>query len=181
MLDSTGATPRWVWLTMCAILLILALALGYQLRNALTRLSTVHGELAIAREHATQTKAHIAELKNIITNLNSELGEAKQFQDKLNEANAQISQLSETLKTAEAELEQKQKRVEALQSELENAKDATDQAKQAELWKRLSDRTVALEKATAYRHRLERDLVKAKSQIRKLNSELKAAKADLAD
>jgi len=181
MLDSTGETPRWVWLIICAILLILALALGYQLRNALARLSTAHGELATAREHATQNKAHIAELLNFIINLESELEEAKQFQGKLNEANAQVAQLSETLKTAEAELEEKQKRVEALQSELENAKDATDQAKQAELWKRLSERTVALEKATAYRHRLERDLVKAKSQIRKLKSELKAAEVDVAD
>ena len=141
MPNNTGVTPLWVWLTICAILIISALALGYTLFDARVRLSTAQRELAIARENETQTRTLISEFKNAFANLQSDLAEAK------------------------AKLEKQQKREETLKIELENAKTT-------ESWKLLTERTVALDKATAYRRELEKDLAKAKSEIEKLKSEL---------
>ena len=199
MLKSIEMMSRWAWLTICAILLIWVLGLGYLLVDTQERLSTAQSELAIAKEHASQTaaqmvqtrdaasalksqlselgydanltNAQMAELRNVITNLKSELAEAKKFQGKLHEANAQAVQLNEALKTANTQLEQKQRRVETLEGELE-------QAKTSEIWKLLSERTVALDTATAYRQALEKDLAKTKAEIENLKIELDQAKAE---
>jgi chromosome segregation ATPase len=193
---------RWAWLTICAILLGWALALGYLLVDTQERLSAAQSELAIAKEHESQaaaqivqlrdaasalksqlselgnhanlTKAQIAELRSVITNLKSELAEAKKLQGKLHEATAQVVHLDEALKTANTQLEQKQRRVEALEDELE-------QAKTSEVWRLLSERTVALDGATAYRHALEKDLATAKAEIENLKLELGQAKAEAAN
>lgn len=198
MLESTGMTPRWGWLTICAILLITALPLGYKLFDMRDRLSTMHGELAIAREHVSQTSAkmvklrnaatklksqiselrkqanltnaQMVELRNVITKLKSELVKAKKLQGNLHEAHAQAVQLNEALKTANTKLLEKQRRIDTLENELEHAKNA-------EVWKLLSERTVALDKATAYRQALEKDLANAKLEIEGLKIELDEATA----
>ncbi len=199
MAKSIEMMSRWAWLTLCAILLGWALALGYLLVDAQERLGAAQSELAIAKKHESQaaeqivqlkdaasalksqlselendanlTKAQIAELRSVITNLKSELAEAKKLQGKLQEATAQAVHLEESLKTANMQLEQKQRRNEALADELEKAKTSV-------VWRLLSERTVALDAATAYRHALEKDLAKAKAEIENLKLELDQAKAE---
>ncbi|MDJ0514018.1 MAG: hypothetical protein QNJ62_11310 [Methyloceanibacter sp.] len=190
---------RWAWLTICAVLLFWALALGHLLLDTQERLSAAQSELAIAKEHESQTAAQIvqlrdvvadlksrlsdldnhadlttvqmAELENVIASLKSELAEAKKLQGRLDEVTAQSVQLDEALKTANTRLEQKQMHVESLEDELE-------QAKTSEIWKLLSERTVALDTATAYRQALEKDLAETKAEVKNLKIELDQAKAE---
>ncbi len=199
MLGRIGMIWRWAWLTVCSVLLIGALALGYLLVDTQKQLSSAQDELATAKEYASQTAAQMvqlrnaaialksrlselggnanlartqmAELRTVIANLKSELAEAKKFQGRLHEANTQAAQLNEALKIANTRLEQKQRRVETLEHELE-------QTKTSEIWKLLSERTVALDAATAYRQALEKDLAKTKAEIENLKVELDQAKAE---
>ena len=199
MLGRIGMIWRWAWLTVFPVLLIWALALGYLLVDTQKQLSSAQDELATAKEHANQTAAQMvqlrdaaialksrlseldgnanltrtqmAELRTVIANLKSELAEAKKFQGKLHEANTQAAQLNDALKIANTQLEQKQRRVETLEDELK-------QTKTSEIWKLLSERTVALDAATAYRQALENDLAKTKAEIENLKVELDQAKAE---
>lgn len=197
-----GMVLRWVWLTVGAVLLGWALALGYLLIDTQERLSAAQSELAIAKEYEGRTAAQIvqlrdavsglksqlsklskdaklasaqtAELRNVITNLKSELAEAKNLKVQLHKATTQSAQLDEALKAANMKLEQKQSRVETLEDELE-------QAKTSVVWKLLSERTVALDTATAYRQSLEKDLAKTKAEVEALKIELDQAKAEVSN
>jgi chromosome segregation ATPase len=196
---STEMMSRWAWLTACAILLGCALALGYLLVDTQERLSKAQSELAIAKEHDSQTaaqivqlknaastlksqlarlgnhanltKAQIAELRNVIINLKSEIADAQKLQGELHEATAESVRLNEALKTTLTQLKQEQRRVDALEEQL-------DQAKASDVWKLLSERTVALDAATAYRQALEKDLAKTKTEVENLKIELDQAKAE---
>ena len=199
MPESIGIMSRWAWLTICAILLIWTAALGYLLLDEQDRLRTAQDELAVAREDASQTaaqrddlreavstlssqlsesrkksnltKAEVTKLRDVINDLKSELAEARKFQGRLQEANAQAAQLSEALKTADTELKEERRRVDALEKDLRRATNS-------EIWRLLSERTVALDGATAYRHALEKDLATAKAEIENLKLELGQAKAE---
>jgi peptidoglycan hydrolase CwlO-like protein len=202
MPESIGIMSRWAWLTICAILLIWTAALGYLLLDEQDRLRTAQDELAVAREDASQTaaqrddlreavstlssqlsesrkksnltKAEVTKLRDVINDLKSELAEARKFQGRLQEANAQAAQLSEALKTADTELKEERRRVDALENDLRRATNS-------EIWRLLSERTVALDKATAYRQALEKDLAKAKAEIDDLNAELDQLEAEASD
>ena len=199
MAESIGIILRWAWLTICAILLIWTAALGYLLLNERDRLRAAQAELAVAREHASQTaaqrddlreavstlssqlsqsrnkanltKAKVTKLRDVINDLKSELAEARKSERRLQEANAQAAQLNEALKAADTELAEERRRVDALEEDLQRATTS-------EIWRLLSERTAALDKATAYRQALERNLAKAKAEIVDLNAELDQLKEE---
>jgi chromosome segregation ATPase len=190
---------RWAWLTICAILLIWTAALGYLLLDERDRLRAAQAELAVAREHASQTaaqrddlreavstlssqlsqsrnkanltKAKVTKLRDVINDLKSELAEARKSERRLQEANAQAAQLNEALKAADTELAEERRRVDALEEDLQRATTS-------EIWRLLSERTAALDKATAYRQALEKNLAKAKAEIVDLNAELDQLKEE---
>jgi chromosome segregation ATPase len=113
----------------------------------------------------------VTKLRDVINDLKSELAEARKSERRLQEANAQAAQLNEALKAADTELAEERRRVDALEEDLQRATTS-------EIWRLLSERTAALDKATAYRQALEKNLAKAKAEIVDLNAELDQLKEE---